>query len=191
MEEKSRVKCIMNSRELQLTIIILIISYILNRLYPQINVYRLTPLTYYRQLFLTIEPGTTVSILGACIAGPWAGLMLSFSAWNPIYVTEVNIIVKAVQFMTIGYLHRNFKSSLNLLSIPIGIIASSPIHPSLVHYILFRQKLVYTLWGTNVIFQTIVNFCIYLLVRILAPRLFEWVNPEGEYKLSLPFLQKI
>ncbi len=179
----------MTVNEFKFTILLGIIALIVFRVYPQVNVWRLTKPSSIRPFYLTLEPGSTIGILGACVAGPLAGLILGLFSWNPVYVSEVLIIVKATQFFMIGYVHRKIQTPYNLLAIPLGIIISTPIHPTIVHYILYRQVIVHLYWGTNIIFQAAANLLFYVLIRLLVPQVFEWVNPSGvDYSLKLPNL---
>jgi hypothetical protein len=176
----------MTVKEFQFTILLGIIALIMFRVYPQVNVWRLTKPSAIRPFYLTLEPGSTLGILGACIAGPLAGLILGLVSWSPVYVTEVLIIVKATQFFVIGYVHRKIQPPYNLLAIPLGIIISTPIHPTIVHYIMYRQVIVHLFWGSNVIFHAGANLLFYVLIRLLVPQVFEWVNPGVDYSLKLP-----
>ncbi len=177
----------MNTREFQFAIILAAVVLIIFRVYPKINVWRLTQPSAIRPFYLTIEPGSILGILGATIGGPIAGLILGLVAWNPLYRTEVWIIVKAVQFFTIGYLHKKIQPPYDILAIPLGVIISAPIHPTIVHYILYRQIFVQLFWGVNYVFQAIVTFIIYLLLRLLLPQVYSLVNPWKEHKLQIPF----
>ena len=188
MRDEDNKTCLMNIKEFQVTVFLMIIAFILYRVYPNINVIRLTPLYSIRPFFLTLEPGSTIGMLGACIAGPLAGLLLSLVAWNPIYVPEVFIITKVTQFLLIGYLHRKIQSPWNITAIPLGMILSTPIHPTIVHYIMFKQVIIHLYWGTNIIFQAVVNFIFYILIRLLVPKLFSWVHPDLDFKINIPYL---
>lgn len=183
---QSREQCMMTVKEFQFTILLGIIALIMFRVYPQVNVWSLTKPSAIRPFYLTLEPGSTLGILGACIAGPLAGLILGLVSWSPVYVTEVLIIVKATQFFVIGYVHRKIQPPYNLLAIPLGIIISAPIHPTIVHYIMYRQVIVHLFWGSNVIFHAGANLLFYVLIRLLVPQVFEWVNPGVDYSLKLP-----
>jgi len=188
MRDEDSKTCLMNIKEFQVTVFLMIIAFILYRVYPNINVIRLTPLYSIRPFFLTLEPGSTIGMLGACIAGPLAGLILGLVAWNPIYVPEVFIITKVTQFLLIGYLHRKIQSPWNITGIPLGMILSTPLHPTIVHYIMFKQVIIHLYWGANIVFQTVVNFIFYILIRLLVPRLFSWVHPNLDFKINIPYL---
>jgi hypothetical protein len=176
MKYRERVQCLINLREVQIALITGILSLILNRFYPQIQVWRLTPPSLPRQFFLTLEPATIVGVIAACIVGPWAGLIIAIFAPNPQFIPEVGIIISTVQFITIGYAHRKIQSPWNILAIPLGTVVISIIHPTIVGYILFKQVFVYLFFGTNMLFQTIVSLVAYLLVRFFVPQFFEWTR---------------
>jgi hypothetical protein len=178
-----------NTREFQFTIVLAAITLVIFRQYPNVNVWRLTKPSAIRPFYLTMEPGSTLSILGATIAGPIAGMILGLVAWNPVYQPEVFVIVKVAQFFTIGYLHKKIQPPYDILAIPLGILISSPIHPTLVHYILSRQVIVHLFWGTNVVFQAILNFAFYILMRLVIPQVYNLANPEADESLKLPFLR--
>ena len=184
-------ECMMNTKEFQFAVVLTAIALVVFRVYPQINVIRLTKPSAIRQFYLTLEPGATLGILGATIAGPIAGLILGLVSWNPVYLPEVLIIVKAAQFFMIGYFHKKIQPPYDILAIPIGIIVSSIIHPTLVHYILYRQVIVHLYWGTNIVFQAAANFIIYILVRLLLPQVYEWVNPSKDHRLQIPYLTSL
>ena len=65
---------------------------------------------------------------------------------------------------------------------PLGVIISIPIHPTLVEYILFRKVVVYLFWGTNLMLAMIVTMGVYLGIRLLVPQLFEWANLGVRYR---------
>jgi len=184
------IKCIINGREFQVAIVAGVLAFIINRFLPQIKVWRLTPPHLPRQFFITLELASIFGVMGSCIAGPWAGLIIAIFAANPILVPEVDLVVKAAQFMAIGYAHRKLQSPWNILGMPLGILISLPIHPTLVQYILFRKVVVYLFWGTNILFQTLVSVGVYLMVRLLVPRLFEWANPGMRYRFDLQILSQ-
>lgn len=185
--DRSKVQCIINSREFQFAIVCGILLFLLNRFIPQIKVWRLTPPHLPRQFFLTIELARVLGLVASCIAGPWAGLIIALFAGNPtLPFPEVDVVVKAIQFMAVGYTHRKFQSPWNIIALPFGILVSLPIHPTLVQYFLFKQVVVYLFWVNNIMFQALVTLGLYLIVRLLAPQLFEWANPGVRYKLNLP-----
>ena len=186
MRDDGRRTCLMNIREFQITVFLMIIAFILYRVYPNIKIIRLTPLYSIRPFFLTLEPGSTIGMLGACIAGPLAGIIFGLVAWNPVYVPEVLIITKVTQFLLIGYVHRKIQPPWNVIAIPLGIILSTPFHPTLIHYLLFKQVIVHLYWGTNIVFQTVVNFAFYMLIRLLLPSLFSWVYPDVDFTIKIP-----
>lgn len=190
MEEPQKIKCILNDRESKVAIILGVLSYILYRVYPHINVWRLTPTYMPRQFFVNIEPGTIVSVIGACITGSWGGLILSLFSWSPIFNPEIIIIVKAAQLMTIGYIHRKIQPPWNIFSIPFGLILSAPIHPTIIHYIFYRQVIVLQYWHINLLFQIAISFCTYILIRLSFPSVFKWVYPLGDFSLKLSTLLK-
>jgi len=191
MREGEPIKCIINRREFQVAIVAGVLAFIINRFLPQIKVWRLTPPHLPRQFFITLELASIFGVMGSCIAGPWAGLIIAIFAANPILVPEVDMVVKAAQFMAIGYSHRKLQSPWNILGIPLGILISLPIHPTLVEYILFRKVIVHLFWGTNILFQTLVSVGIYLIFRLLVSRLFEWANPGVRYRFNLQILSQI
>lgn len=186
---KSRNECIMNTKEFQFTIVIAAIALVVFRLYPQVNIWRLTKPSSIRPFYLTLEPGSTLGILGATIAGPIAGLILGLVAWNPVYLPEVLIIVKVAQFFMIGYLHKKVQPPYDIIAIPLGILISAIVHPTLVHYILYKQVVVHLYWGTNIVFQATANFIFYILVRLVIPQVYGWANPGVDRSLRLPFLK--
>jgi len=190
MGEGTGVKCIITSREFQVAIVIGVLAFTLNRFIPMIRVWRLTPPHLPRQFFLTLEPASVIGTLGSCIAGPWAGLIIALFSANPLLAPEVDIIVKGAQFMSIGYIHRKLQSPWNILAMPLGVIISIPIHPTLVEYILFRKVVVYLFWGTNLMFETVVTMGIYLVIRLLVPQLFEWANPGVRYRFRRHILSQ-
>ena len=99
MREGSSVKCIINSREFQVAVVVGVLTFTLSRFIPTIRVWRLTPPHLPRQFFLTLEPASIIGALGSCIAGPWAGLIIALFSANPMLAPEVDIIVKATQFI--------------------------------------------------------------------------------------------
>jgi len=152
-------------------------------------VWRLTPITYLRQFWLTLEPASVVGVIASTIVGPWASIVVALFAVNPIFIFEVDLIVKVAQFMAIGWVHRKIRSPWNILGIPLGVSIALMIHPTLVQYILSRQVIVYLFWGQNFVFQFFIYFFGYLLVRLLVPQIFEWTDPSTNYKLNLDFLR--
>jgi len=189
MEDRTEIKCIINSREFQVAIVCGILLFLLNKFIPQINVWRLTPYHLPRQLFLVLEPARLIGLIASCIAGPWAGLIIALFAANPkLPFPEVDMIVKAVQFITVGYAHRKIQSPWNIIAIPLGIVISLPIHPTLVEYFLYRHVIVYVFWVNNLIFQSLVTLGLYIIIRLLAPQIFEWANPKFRYKFKSYFL---
>ena len=185
---KSRSECMMNTKEFQFTIVLAAIALVVFRLYPQVNIWRLTKPSSIRPFYLTLEPGSTLGILGATIAGPIAGLILGLVAWNPVYLPEVLIIVKVAQFFMIGYLHKKVQPPYDIIAIPLGILISAIVHPTLVHYILYKQVVVHLYWGSNIVFQATANFIFYILVRLVIPQVYGWANPGVDRSLKLPFL---
>ena len=179
----------MNTKEFQFTIVLAAIALVAFRVYPQINFWRLTKPSSIRPFYLTLEPGSTLGILGATIAGPLAGMILGLVAWNPVFRPEVLIIVKVAQFFAIGYLHRKIQPPYDILAIPLGILISAPVHPTLVHYILYKQVIIHLYWGTNIVFQATANLLIYLAIRLVIPQVFGWANPGVDRSLKLPFLR--
>jgi len=179
----------MNTREFQFAIVLAMITLVVFRLYPNVNIWRISRPSAIRQFYLTLEPGSTLGILGATIGGPIAGLILGLVAWNPVYQPEVFVIVKVAQFFTIGYLHKKIQPPYDFIAIPLGFIISAIVHPTLVHYILSRQVIVHLFWGTNMIFQGTANFAFYLLMRLVIPQVYELVNPGVDKSLKLPFLK--
>ena len=136
-----------------------------------------------------MEPGSTLAILGATIAGPIAGMILGLVAWSPIFPTDVLVIVKVAQFFAIGYLHKKIQPPYDVIAIPLGFILSAIVHPTLVHYILYKQVIVHLYWGTNIVFQATANFIFYILVRLVIPQVYGWANPGVDKSLKLPFLR--
>ena len=179
----------MNTKEFYFTIVLAAIALIVFRVYPNVNIWRLSRPSAIRQFYLTWEPGSTLGILGATIAGPIAGMMLGLVAWSPIFPANVLVIVKAAQFFTIGYLHKKIQPPYDFIAVPLGFIISAIVHPTLVHYILYRQKIVHLFWGTNMIFQGTANFIFYILVRFAIPQIYGWVNPDVDRTFELPFLR--
>jgi len=179
----------MNTREFQFAVVLAAITLVVFRVYPNINIWRISRPSAIRQFYLTLEPGSTLGILGATIGGPIAGMILGLVAWSPIFPTDVLVIVKIAQFFTIGYLHKKIQPPYDFIAVPLGFIISAIVHPTLVHYILYKQVIVHLFWGTNMIFQGTVNFAFYLLLRLVIPKVYELVNPGVDKSLKLPFLK--
>ena len=150
----------------------------MNKYYPQINVWRLTPPELPRQLVLTFDPANTIGVIASCLVGPWAGLIIAIFSSNPQFLQEIGIITNVIQFMIIGYAYRKIQPPWKILAIPLGTVAIIIIHPTIIGYIIFGEVFVYLFWIQNIIFQAIVNSGIYLLFQFIAPQLFKWVNPE-------------
>ena len=187
---KEKIKCLINEREFQVAIIVGIIAFILNRVYPSINIWRLTPTTYLRQFWLSLEPAAVVGVISSCIVGPWASIIIAVFSANPLYIFEVDLIVKAAQFMAIGYAHRKIRAPWNIIAIPLGVAMTLIVHPTLVQYILARQVIIHLYWGQNLVFQVAVIFILYLIVRLTVPQIFEWTDPINNYKLNLDFIRR-
>lgn len=182
MSDNSEIKCVINSREVQVAIVLGIISFVLNAFIPELKIWRLTKPHLPRQYFLILDLARIIGLIGACIAGPWAGLIMAFFSVNQMSAfREVDFIVKVIQFMTVGHIHRQLQSPNNILAIPIGIFISLPLHPSLILYFLFRAKIVFLFWVNSLIVQTFVAVGLYLLIRWLAPQIFKWANPKFYY----------
>jgi hypothetical protein len=186
---KIRSECMMNTKEFQFTVVLAAIALVVFRLYPQVNFWRLTKPSAIRPFYLTLEPGSTLGILGATIAGPIAGMILGLVSWNPIFQPEVLIIVKATQFFMIGYLHKKIQPPYDILAIPLGVLISAIVHPTLIHYIFYKQVIVHLYWGTNIVFQATANLIFYILIRLIIPQVYRWVNPDVDRSLKLPFLR--
>jgi len=180
----------MNTKEFQFAIVLAAIVLVVYRIYPNVNIWRISRPSAIRQFYLTLEPGSTLGILGATIAGPIAGMILGLVAWSPIFPTDVLVIVKVAQFFTIGYLHKKIQPPYDVIAIPLGFIISAIVHPTLVHYILYKQVIVHLYWGTNIVFQATTNFIFYILVRLVIPQVYGWANPGVDKSLKLPFLRK-
>jgi len=179
----------MNTKEFQFAIVLAAIVLVVYRIYPNVNIWRISRPSAIRQFYLTLEPGSTLGILGATIAGPIAGMILGLVAWSPIFPTDVLVIVKVAQFFTIGYLHKKIQPPYDVIAIPLGFIISAIVHPTLVHYILYKQVIVHLYWGTNIVFQATANFIFYILVRLVIPQVYGWANPGVDKSLKLPFLR--
>lgn len=186
---KRRIECMMNTKEFQFAIVLAAIVLVVYRIYPNVNIWRISRPSAIRQFYLTLEPGSTLAILGATIAGPIAGMILGLVAWSPIFPTDVLVIVKVAQFFTIGYLHKKIQPPYDVIAIPLGFILSAIVHPTLVHYILYQQVIVHLYWGTNIVFQATANFIFYIIVRLVIPQVYEWANPGVDKSLKLPFLR--
>ena len=181
----------LTNREFQVTVILGIVAYIVFRGVHHINVWRLTPSHVPRQFFISFEPGSFIAVLGACLAGPIAGLVFGVVAWNPVIRPDVLVIVKAAQFVVIGYLHKKIQSPYNILAIPVGTIITLIVHPTLVQYIMYRKVYVHLYWYQNLAFQTAVTFTAYMLLRLVTPQLFSWVYPKVDYSLKIPLISRI
>ncbi len=186
---KRRIECMMNTKEFQFAIVLAAIVLVVYRIYPNVNIWRISRPSAIRQFYLTLEPGSTLGILGATIAGPIAGMILGLVAWSPIFPTDVLVIVKVAQFFAIGYLHKKIQPPYDVIAIPLGFILSAIVHPTLVHYILYKQVIVHLYWGTNIVFQATANFIFYILVRLVIPQVYGWANPGVDKSLKLPFLR--
>lgn len=182
MFDDSHIKCVINSREVQVALVLGIISFVLNAFIPELKIWRLTKPHLPRQYFLILEIARVIGLIGACIAGPWAGLIMAFFSVNQMSAfPEVDFVVKAIEFIFVGHIHRQLQSPTNILAIPVGIAVSLVFHPSLVLYFLFRAKIVFLFWVNSVVVQTFVALGLYLLVRWLAPQIFRWANPKYYY----------
>jgi hypothetical protein len=190
LNSSRRLRCMFTDRELQVTVILGIITYILYRNIHHINVWRLTPPHVPRQFFINFEPGSLIAIIGSCLAGPIAGMVFGLVSYNPIIRPEVLLIVNGAKFVAIGYLHRKIQPPYNILAIPLGILITIPVHPTLVHYIMYRQVFVHLYWYQNLVFQTVVVFGTYLVLRLVSPQMFTWINPSIDYRLKIPYLFK-
>jgi hypothetical protein len=190
MASGKSLKCMLNDREFQVIILFGIVSYVLFRQVQHINIWRLTPSHVPRQFFISLEPGSLIAVLGSCIAGPIAGMVFGLVAWNPVILPEVLLVVKAAQFVSIGYLHRKIQPPYNILAIPVGTIITLIVHPTLVGYIMFRKVFSYLYWYQNIAFQTVVVFALYLILRLSAPQVFSWVNPKLDYTLKIPIFHR-
>jgi hypothetical protein len=175
IQKNKRIKCVLNVKELKIALFFGLSAFILNKYLPWIKLWRLTPISAYRQYHLLLEPANIIGIQASCLAGPSVGLIIALLAINPSYMPEVDFIVKAARFISIGYLHRKITSPWNALSIPLGIAASLLVHPTLVNYFLFQKLIVYPFWWLGTIVSTLLNFLIYLLFRYSIPQIYQWV----------------
>jgi hypothetical protein len=54
-----------------------------------------------------------IAVIGSCLAGPIAGMVFGLVALNPVIIPEVLLVVKAAQFVVIGYLHKKIQLTYN------------------------------------------------------------------------------
>ena len=73
-------KCVLNDRELQITLLLGLITYVVWRNVHHINIWRLTPSHVPRQFYISLEPGSLIAVIGACLAGPIAGMVFGLVA---------------------------------------------------------------------------------------------------------------
>ncbi|MDP6049096.1 MAG: hypothetical protein QGG23_06610 [Candidatus Bathyarchaeota archaeon] len=184
------IRCVLTDRELQVIVILGVVNYMVFRNIHHINVWRLTPAHVPRQFFIYLEPGSIIAIIGSCLAGPIAGMAFGLVAWNPVIIPEVLIVVKIAQFVSIGYLHKKIQPPYNIFAIPVGTIITLIVHPTIVGYVLFKKLFIHLYWFQNIAFQTVVAFLGYIVLRLMTPKLFSWVNPKHDYTLKIPYLTK-
>ena len=182
MSNNDKIKCLINDREFKIAVLLGIMVYIISGSIPDVKVLRITPAAYMRKHFLLLYPAKIIGIFGSLLGGPWAGLVISLFANNPIFDHEVDVIVNAAQFVLIGYIYRKINSSWNVVSILLGTVLTIIFHPTIVGYFLYRRVIVYLYWETNIMFNAVVATALYLLINRIYPKVFEWATPvfQGE-----------
>lgn len=180
----------LTDRELQITLLLGLVTYVVWRNVHHINIWRLTPSHVPRQFYISLEPGSLIAVIGSTLAGPIAGMVFGLVAWNPVIQPEVLLIVKAAQFVSIGYLHRKIQPPYDIIAIPVGTIMTLIVHPTIVGYIMFKKVFVHLYWFQNIAFQTTVTFAVYMILRLVTPQVFSWVNPKLDYSLKIPYISR-